>query len=210
MSLWRPQPHLSERKWAHDAGPPSVCVKVGPIDFGRRAHLYNSGAHGVITRTKSYPAESVDPKVKHFSRMNFDLAELEASDVDPDAWPILTDANGNVTEGTGYNLFIISDGVLRTPGDRNILQGVSRGMIFDLAHQLKLEVKAEDLQPYDVYTADEAFFSSTSSCVLPVTRVDKRAIADAKPGPITNQLLAAWSEHVGLDIADQALRFASS
>ena len=83
-------------------------------------------------------------------------------------------------------------------------------MIFDLANQLKLEVKVEDLQPYDVYTADEAFFSSTSSCVLPVTRVDKRTIADAKPGPITNQLLAAWSEHVGLDIADQALRFAGS
>ena len=103
--------------------PPSVCVQVGPIDFGRRAHLYSSGAHGVITRTKSYPAESVDPKVKHFSRMNFDLAELEASDVDPDAWPILTDANVNVTEGTGYNLFIISDGAMRTPGTETSCKG---------------------------------------------------------------------------------------
>ena len=65
----------------------------------------------------------------------------------------------------------------------------------------------EDLQPYDLYTADEAFFSGTSPCVLPVTRADRREIGDGKPGPVTLQLLAAWSETVGVDIVDQALRF---
>ena len=190
-----------------DAGPPTVCVKAAPVNFARFAQLFKDGAHGVITRTRSYPVESLDPKVKHYSRMNFNLADLEAADVDPDAWPILTDSEGNLTEGTGYNVFLVTDGVIRTPGDRNILQGVSRGMVFDLARQLGIPVVEEDLQPYDMYTADEAFFSSTSPCVLPVTKVDKRDVGEGRPGPIVQQLLSAWSESVGLDIVDQALQF---
>ena len=116
--------------------------------------------------------------------------------------------DGNLSEGTGYNYFLVTDGVIRTATDTAILQGVSRGMVFDLARQLDIPVVEEDLQPYDLYTADEAFFASTSYCVLPMTVVDKRPIGDGKPGPITNQLLAAWSEAVGLDIVDQAIRFA--
>ena len=194
--------------WTHTAGPPAVCVEVQGISFDRFARLYNEGAHGVIARTRSYPAESLDPKVKHYSRMNFNLAELEVADIDPDAWPILMDIDGNITEGTGYNVFLVTDGVIRLPGDSSILQGVSRGMVTDLARQLNIPVSEEELQPYDLYTADEVFFSGTSPCVLPVTRVDKREVNDGKPGPITQQLLAAWSETVGVDLVDQALRFA--
>ena len=192
---------------SRSAGPPAVCVKVAPIGFGRYADLFKDGAHGVITRTRSYPVESLDPKVKNYSRMNFNLADLEAADVDPEAWPILTDADGSLTEGTGYNVFLVTDGVIRTPGDRNILQGVSRGMVFDLARQLNIPLVEEDLQPYDLYTADEAFFSGTSPCVLPVSKVDQREIGDGRPGPIVQQLLSAWSETVGMDIVDQALQF---
>tara|TARA_B100000378_G_C18017720_1_gene403085 strand:- start:176 stop:1081 length:906 start_codon:yes stop_codon:yes gene_type:complete len=192
---------------SRSAGPPAVCVKVAPIGFGRFADLFKDGAHGVITRTRSYPVESLDPKVKNYSRMNFNLADLEAADVDPEAWPILTDADGSLTEGTGYNVFLVTDGVIRTPGDRNILQGVSRGMVFDLARQLNIPLVEEDLQPYDLYTADEAFFSGTSPCVLPVSKVDQREIGDGRPGPIVQQLLSAWSETVGMDIVDQALQF---
>ena len=192
---------------SRSAGPPAVCVKVAPIGFGRFADLFKDGAHGVITRTRSYPVESLDPKVKNYSRMNFNLADLEAADVDPEAWPILTDAEGSLTEGTGYNVFLVTDGVIRTPGDRNILQGVSRGMVFDLARQLNIPLVEEDLQPYDLYAADEAFFSGTSPCILPVSKVDQREIGDGRPGPIVQQLLSAWSETVGMDIVDQALQF---
>ena len=194
-------------QWSRDAGPPAVCVKAAPVAFGRYASLFKDGAHGVITRTRSYPVDSLDPKVKHYSRMNFNLADMEAADVDPEGWPILTDTYGNLTEGTGYNVFLVTDGVIRTPGDRNILQGISRGMVFDLANQLEIPLVEEDLQPYDMYTADEAFFSSTSPCVLPVTVVDKREVGDGRPGPIVQQLLAAWSESVGMDIVDQFERF---
>ena len=148
-------------------------------------------------------------EVKNFSRMNFNLAELEASDVNPEGWPILTDNRGNLTEGVGYNLFVVAKGAIRTPGDRGVLQGVSRAMVFDLGRELGLPVIEEDLQPYDLYTADEAFFTSTSPCVLPVTRVDRRPIGAGKPGPVVARLLAAWSETVGVDIVAEAEEYAS-
>ena len=75
----------------------------------------------------------MDAKVKHHSRANFVLAELEAADVDPDGSPILLDRDGNLTEGIGYNVFLVKDGVLKTPTDRTILQGISRSVIFDIA-----------------------------------------------------------------------------
>jgi branched-chain amino acid aminotransferase len=193
--------------WAATAGTPSVIVTVEGIDFAGWGGYYNQGAHAVVARTRSYSSEALDPKVKHHSRLNFDLAELEAADVDPAAWPILTDSRGTLTEGTGWNVFLVSDGVIRTPGDAGILQGVSRGAASAFARQIGIPVVEESLQPYDLYTADEAFFSSTFICVIPVTRADNRPVGDGKPGPVTQQLLAAWSEAVGLDVADQMERF---
>src|SRR5262245_42654922 len=98
-------------RWAHRAGPPAVGILVRSLGFHRFAHLYDEGAHGILVRTRSYTPDALDPKVKNFSRMNFNMAELEASDVDPAGWPILTDTHGNVTEGTGYNVFMVTDGV---------------------------------------------------------------------------------------------------
>ncbi len=195
-------------RWAHKAGPPAVGVCTRQTGFVRYADLYDRGAHGVVVRTRSFNPDALDPKVKNFSRMNFNLAELEASDVDPEGWPILLDGRGNLTEGVGYNLFLVTDGVIKTAGDRSVLQGVSRGMVFDLARELGITVSEEDLQPYDLYTADEAFFTSTSPCVLPVTRVDRRPIGDGKPGQTVKRLLQAWSETVGVDIVAQAKYYA--
>jgi branched-chain amino acid aminotransferase len=193
---------------AWSTGPASVCVKVYPIDWGWYAYLYDTGVHAVIARTRSFTPDSLDPKIKTYNRMSFSLAELEANDVDPGAWPIMLDDRGNVTEGAGYNVLIVTKGVIRSPTDRSILQGVSRGMVFDLAKQLDIPVSLEDMQPYDVYTADEVFFTSTSPCVISVTRVDKRVIGDGKPGPMVKRLQAAWGEAVGMDILGQAARFA--
>ena len=189
---------------------PNVSVWIDPIGFERYAPLYDAGAHVVITKTRSYSSEQIDPKIKHYSRLNFVMADLEAKDVDPEAFPVLLDTDGNISESIGANFFIVTDGVLRTAGDKDILQGVSRMTVMGLAEQLGIRVSEEALQPYDVITADEAFLSSTPFCVLPVGRVDNRDIGDGAPGPITKQLLAAWGEMVGLDIADQMVERARS
>jgi branched-chain amino acid aminotransferase len=200
-------PANGPRAW--NVGPPNVYVKFSPMGFGTFAGYYADGIHGSITRTRSFEPDTIDPKVKHLSRINMSLAELKANDIDPGAWPILSDKNGNLTEGSGYNVFMVTDGVIRTPGDRALLAGVSRQMVLDLADQLQIPAHEEDLQPYDIYTADEAFFTSTPFSMLPVTQVDRREIGDGKPGPITQQLIAAWSEAIGVDLVDQAVTFAA-
>ena len=187
-----------------DAKEPTIVIWLNPITWGLFAPLYKSGAHLVIPRVRSYSPDELDPKIKHFSRLNFVLAELEATDVDPDAFALPLDQHGNVTEAVNAgNVFVMTDGVLRTPSDRNILQGVSRMTVLELAKQLGIPTSEEDLQPYDLYTADEAFLSNSNHCILPVGRADNRPIGKEAPGPVTNQLLAAWSEMVGLDIVGQ-------
>ncbi len=188
-----------------DRLPPVVGIRAQPIDFSCHARFYREGAHVVFPRTRSYPAQSLDPKVKHYSRMNFALAELEATDVDPDAYAVLLDQEGSITEGVSSNFFLVTNGVLRFPTDRAILQGISRMTVLELAGQLGIPVSEEDLQPYDAYTADEAFLTTTSFCILPVGRIDKRPLGAGAPGPITRRLQEAWSALVGLDFVEQAL-----
>ena len=185
--------------------PATVCVSVKPIDFSGFAHHYQAGCHVVFPRTRSYSPQSLEPKLKHYSRMNFSLAELEATDVDPEAQAVLLDLEGNISENTTGNFFIVSDGVLRTPTDRSILQGVSRLDVLELAKNLGIPTSEEDLQPYDAYAADEAFLTNTIYCALPVGRIDNRPLRSEVPGPVMQRLMAAWSEMVGVDIVDQAL-----
>ncbi|MBM3944123.1 MAG: branched-chain amino acid aminotransferase [SAR202 cluster bacterium] len=193
--------------WRAPVSPPTVIIQCVPVPFRAYSKLYKTGGHLVVTKTRSYNADQLDPKVKHYSRLNFNLADLEAQDVDPEGWPVMLDSKGNLTEGTGYNVFIVTNGVIRTAGDSSLLQGVSRGAVFEVAEQLGIPVAQEELQPYDLYTADEAFIANTPTCILPMTKADNRAVGDGKPGPIVQQILAAWSERVGLDIVDQAVRF---
>ena len=188
-----------------EIGPPSVGVMVYPVYFKRYARHYETGASLVLSKMRSYSSESLDPKIKHYSRMNFYLAELDAADVDPDAYPVLLDQQGNISEEVRGNVMVATDGVIRTTRDASILQGISRVTVMELAEQLGIPFVSEDLQPYDLYTADEVFLTTSSYCVLPVSTVDKRRIGTEVPGPITRQLLAAWSEMVGVDIVDQAL-----
>ncbi|MCY4527517.1 MAG: aminotransferase class IV [Chloroflexi bacterium] len=189
-----------------DPPAPTVLLQVGEQGFWY-ADLYDTGMHGVISKTRAYSPQALDPKIKHYSRMNFVLAHQEAHDVEPGAWPILLDDRGFLAEGNGQNIFLVTDGVIRTPTDYAALQGVSRGMAIDLTHQLGIPLVEEDLQPYDLYTADEAFWTTTSMCVMPLTQVDRRPIGDGKPGPMSKRLLAAWSEAVGIDIVGQAQQY---
>ena len=182
----------------------TVAIWIDPIDFRRYSPLFREGAHVVIPKTRAYSSMQVDPKIKHYNRLNFVLAELEVTDVDPEAFPLLLDTDGNVSESSGANFCIVSDGVLITPGDDATLQGVSRATLLELAGQLEIPTSVEPIQPYDVYNSDEAMLCTTPYCLLPVGRADHRQIGEEVPGPVTRRLLAAWSEMVGLDIVDQA------
>ena len=109
-------------------------------------------------------------------------------------WALLLDTSGFISEGTGDNFFIIKDNVVISPEGRDILRGISRQYLMEeLCPQLGLKVIEKNIEPYDVYTADEAFMTGTPFCMLPVTSINNLPISDGKVGPIFNRLISKLS-----------------
>ena len=183
-----------------------VTINVFPLvrHIGRSAAVYDNGAHFVTPRQQSVPARFIDPKAKNRSRIFYKLAELEAERMEPGAMALLTDERGFVTEGTGNNFFMARGGEIFTPKPHDILRGVSRQYCIELAQEAGIPLHEADIEPYDVREADEAWYASTTICMLPITRFNFGPVGDGKPGPIYRRLLAAWSQNVGVDIEAQA------
>lgn len=182
----------------------TVILFTQPMILVDWARFYTEGCHAVTPMSRAVPPEALDARIKNRSRMAYTLAEMEVKLVDPQAQGILLDMHGNVAENKGGNFFIVSDGVLKTPPTRNALAGVSRATVLELAADLGIPAREVDFQPYDIYTADEAFFTSTPYCIMPATRFNGLPVGDGQVGAVTRRLLAAWSELVGLDIVAQA------
>ncbi|MEE9257399.1 MAG: branched-chain amino acid transaminase [bacterium] len=105
---------------------------------------------------------------------------------------LMLDPEGFVTQGSGENLFLVRDGVLKTPPLHGILRGITRATVVDLAREQGLEVKSEVFARDEVYSADEAFFTGTAAELTPIREVDGRSIGSGKPGPITKRLQTAY------------------
>jgi branched-chain amino acid aminotransferase len=176
------------------------------MDLRGWAKYYTEGCHAVTSISRAIPAQSLDARVKNRSRLFYSLADAESRLVDPDAQCIILDIDGFVSENKGGNVFAFVDGVLKTPTTENCLAGLSRQTVLELASDLGIPTQDARLGTYDFYTADEVFFTSTPYCIMPATRFNGLPVGDGKVGPITKQLLAAWSERVGVDIVEQAQR----
>ena len=155
-----------------------------------------------IRRTPSY---SLEAKAKITNKMNHIVAWHEAILVNPRAVPLMLDNEGNIAETHMGNFFFVSDGKLCTPADKNVLGGITRSTLFNLAGDLGIPVVEGNFTPYDVYSADEAFTASTSPTIGPVNSLNGVSIGTTIPGPITICLIKAWNKMVGIDIVGQAL-----
>lgn len=106
---------------------------------------------------------------------------------------LLLDRHGNVAEGSGENLFVIKDGVMRTPGlDSSILPGITRASVMELAAELGHTVEVGNVTRGEVYAADEAFFTGTAAEVTPIHEVDGHVIGAGGRGPITTEIQSAY------------------
>ena len=188
---------------------PTVTINCWPLiwHLGPHAHEYETGIHLVITPQQSVPARFLDPKVKNRSRLYYQIANLQAEKFEKNASALLTDENGFITEGTGNNFFLIKDGELFTPEGRNILRGVTRGAVIELADELGIPCHETNLEPYDLANADEAFITSTTIAIMPATKFNGMEIGDGKVGPMVKSLTDAFSEMVGVDIVAQAKEY---
>ncbi len=182
----------------------TIIIHTAPMILTDWVRFYTEGCHAVTPFSRAVPPEALDARIKNRSRMAYTLAEMEVKLVDPQAQSILLDTHGNVAENKGGNFFIYSEGVLKTPHARSALAGISRATVLELAAQLSIPVEVTDFQPYDIYTADEAFFTSTPYCIMPATKFNGLPVGDGQVGPVTKRLLQAWSDLVGVDIIAQA------
>lgn len=123
------------------------------------------------------------------------LARQEAED--RGAWEAVLIRDGKVTEGSHTNLFAVVDGVLRThPTGPHILPGITRGVTLEVAAALGIPAEERALTPAELAAAQEVFLTGTTIEVLPVTRINGRAVGEGRPGPVTTKLRRAFLESV--------------
>ena len=132
-------------------------------------------------------------------------ANIEASLYKGDNnWALMLDTDGFIAEGSGDNFFIIKDKKVISPEGRNMLRGISRSYVMqELCKKLGLEVIEKNIEPYDVYDADEAFITGTPFCMLPVTSLNHINIGNGKVGEIFSSILDLWSKEKKIDVKKQ-------
>lgn len=169
---------------------PGVIVFAVPYVSQAGARDADDAISMIVSSMRRVPNESLSTRVKSCNYLNHVLMRLEANEAGADE-ALELDLEGYVCEAPGYNVFCAKKSVLTTPAD-NILRGITRQTVIDLAGQAGVEVRVGRLEPFDFYTADEAFLTSTAGGVVPIGRLDSRIVGDGRRGPITRRLQDAY------------------
>ena len=146
-----------------------------------------------VSRRHRIAPESVDPTIKNYHWLDLVQSLFDAYDRGRDT-SCVTDADGNVTEGPGFNVFVVKNGGVLT-ADRGVLQGISRRTAIELCERLGIPIRLGSVPIDELRHADEVFLTSTGGGVLPIAKVDGLALPRF-PGPITTRLHDAyWAMH---------------
>jgi branched-chain amino acid aminotransferase len=160
------------------------------------ADSMRTGIRGKVSSWRRISADSLIPHAKASGQyLNSVLAKIESHKAGYEE-AILLDAQGNVCEGSGENIFIVRDGVIATPGQANgILEGINRRSVIEVARDLGHEVVERDIARAELYLADEVFVTGTATLhPVPLREVDDHQVGDGARGPITRELQAAYED----------------
>lgn len=154
--------------------------------------LYADGVSVIVAKTRRNLPEALPPQVKSLNFLNNILAKMEAKAAGAHE-ALMLNHQGELTEGTTSNLFVVQRGRVRTPAvECGILNGITRGLVLQLASELGLPSEETRLTVDDLLRADECFLTNTTQEVLPVTRVNGTMIGNGRPGEITRRLHASF------------------
>ena len=175
---------------------PSVFILAGTLQLitaeGRR------GARLIIAATRRLGADGLDPRIKSLNYLNPILARLEAQHAGADE-AIMLNAAGRVAEGTADNVFIVRARRLLTPPvTEGALEGVTRGILLELAGAAGIEALERPLSPYDLHTADECLLTGTAAELVPVAEIDGRPLRHC-PGPVYTELAGRFQQLVAAE-----------
>jgi branched-chain amino acid aminotransferase len=165
---------------------PGLIIFAIPYVWILNPEQIRAGGRATIVSTRALPVQCLDPKIKSLSRQHFDLAVLQGKAAGADV-ALMLDLDGHVTEGPGFNVFVVRDGQLFSPPE-GILMGITRQTVFELAGEHRIPVREAQLTAYDLYAADEVFLSSTAGGIMPIVEIDGRPIGEGKPGPVSQRV----------------------
>ncbi|KAF2115740.1 aminotransferase [Lophiotrema nucula] len=154
-----------------------------------------TGGSAVIARTvRRVPPGAIDPTVKNLQWGDLIRGMHEARDRSA-MYPFLTDGDSNITEGSGFNIVFIKDGIVYTP-DRGVLHGVTRKSVMDVAKATGHEVRLEVVPVALAYSCDEMFMCTTAGGIMPITTLDGEPVNGGNIGPITQKIWDGyWAMH---------------
>ena len=191
-------------------GPSRTVIHSFPLAFGMWASAYDRGVALRSVSVRQVPAECWPLAAKVRSRLHYFLADREAAAAEPGSRAVLAHHDGRISETSTANLAVVRHGSITAPPAADALCGVSLAFARQLTERLGIAWKDQSLSAADLASADEILLTSTPNCLLPATRFDGRPIGTGQPGPIYRRLLAAWSEAVGIDLAEQARHHAGA
>jgi len=180
---------------------PSLCKQssvfiitepVAAVTFPREPKVVST----VISNVRRDSVDATTHEVKSLNYLNSVMAMLDSNRAGVD-YPIMLDSRGYVSEGPTMNIFIVKKGEIMTPATSSaILHGITRARLMDLCRDLHREVVEKDITPFELGTADEAFFSGTLLGLAAIGSVNKKPIGSGSAGPITSRIHAAFRELV--------------
>ena len=154
--------------------------------------VYDSAGITLVTASVRRPGPDVlDPKIHHNNLINSILAKIEANAAGADD-AILLDGRGFLAETNATHVFLVADGVVRTPTTRACPEGITRAVVLDLLARSGRPHVVDDISPAELRRADEVFVTGTMGELVPVLAVDGVPVADGRPGPVTAELTAAF------------------
>lgn len=167
---------------------PQVIIIADTISL-YPAELYETGMKLVTASTIRNHPGALSPRIKSLNYLNNIMAKIEGTDAGT-VEALMLNHNGEVAECTGDNIFIVKNGVLKTPPpDAGILEGITRNTVMKLAREAGVPVQECVMVRHDIFTADECFLTGTAAEVIAVISLDGRQIGNGHPGPVTQELL---------------------
>jgi branched-chain amino acid aminotransferase len=193
---------------------PRKCPKPTTIVIADTIALHKSeakekGVTAMLSWVKRDPVDATSHEIKSLNYLNSILAKIEANIGGVDE-AICLDKNGFVCEGVAENIFIIRNGRIFTPPSyTGALPGITAAEVMKLARGMGYDVIETNVTPYELFNAEEVFFTGTAAEIVPVREINKRTINNGTPGPITKKLMREFSKLVadpsqGVPIQNQA------
>ena len=179
---------------------PNKCPKPSIIIIADKIVLYpqkfyEDGLEIVTVAIRRNYAEAINPRIKSLNYLNNILAKIEGKQAGAEE-VLMLNAEGYVVECSGDNIFWIKNETLVTPPVHiGILEGVTRNSVIELARDAGMHVEERVFTRHDLYIADECFLTGTAAEVIPVVKIDQRAIGDGQPGKITQRLISAFRQY---------------